>query len=256
MRVALLTHAHAAKAVQVAHALRRAGIDPALMIFEVPKESPFRRYASAGWRMARALARRAGSGRTPVAAEYARHHEIPIIQAVDLGDPQVLARLSTERIDVFIHAGAGILRTPLLAVPRLGTLNAHMGILPRYRGMNVAEWAAFNGDPVGCSVHLIDAGIDTGPILATREVSLDGVKSIDVLRARVNDAQLELLAAVVADVVEAGRLPRARTQRRDEGRQYYRMHPEIRELLERRLRSSETSSVMNGNSSRSASVLA
>src|SRR5436309_2693224 len=53
---------------------------------------------------------------------------------------------------------------------RLGILNAHIGVLPAYRGMNVAEWAALEGGSVGCSVHFIDTGIDTGPILATRGV--------------------------------------------------------------------------------------
>jgi methionyl-tRNA formyltransferase len=47
------------------------------------------------------------------------------------------------------------LRQPLIDCFRFGVLNAHMGLLPGYRGINVAEWAALEGAPVGCTVHLI-----------------------------------------------------------------------------------------------------
>jgi len=136
--------------------------------------------------------------------------------------------------DLAVNAGAGILRREILGVPRVGTLGVHMGLLPAYRGMNVAEWAALNGDPAGCSAFWIDAGIDTGDIAATRAVDVGGCRSIEALRARVNAAQLTLLADTSLAVMR-GTPPAARRQRADEGRQYYRMHPELTALLSRRL---------------------
>jgi methionyl-tRNA formyltransferase len=135
--------------------------------------------------------------------------------------------------DLAVNAGAGILRR-ILDVPRIGTLGVHMGLLPAYRGVNVAEWAALSGDPVGCSVFWIDAGIDTGDIVATRAVDVSGCRSIDALRTRVNDAQLALLAEMTLAVLRGG-APAARTQRAADGRQYYRMHPELAAVLSRRL---------------------
>jgi methionyl-tRNA formyltransferase len=72
-----------------------------------------------------------------------------------------------------------------------------MGLLPAHRGMNVAEWAALEGAPVGCTVHLIDSGIGTGPILAMLQVDIAGCGSVAALRDAVDRAQLALLGDVV-----------------------------------------------------------
>jgi folate-dependent phosphoribosylglycinamide formyltransferase PurN len=173
----------------------------------------------------------------PDAVTYCRSHDIPVIEVAALDSPEGRAAVTALRPDLAIHAGAGILRAPLLALPRLGTLNAHMGILPRYRGMNVAEWARFNGDAVGCTVHLMDPGIDTGDILCIREVGTDGATSISELRDRVDRAQITLLGDVLDFIARTGTLPPARSQRPDEGTQFFRMHPELAGVLEAELRS-------------------
>jgi folate-dependent phosphoribosylglycinamide formyltransferase PurN len=107
-----------------------------------------------------------------------------------------------------------------------------MGILPRYRGLNVSDWAAFSGDPVGCTVHLIDEGIDTGDIVCTREVDIRGVRTIAELRERVDTEQLELLGRVLRWILGTGRLPEVRRQAREEGVQHHRMHRELASQLQ------------------------
>lgn len=139
------------------------------------------------------------------------------------------------RPDLAIHAGAGILRDAVLSIPRLGTLNAHMGLLPKYRGVNVTEWAALNEEPIGCSVHFIDPGIDTGPIAVVREVATAGVSAVADLRRIVDQEQIALLGEVVRFVVSTGRRPATRPQRPEEGRQYFRMHRELRTILQAKL---------------------
>jgi folate-dependent phosphoribosylglycinamide formyltransferase PurN len=138
--------------------------------------------------------------------------------------------------DLAVHAGAGILREPILAIPRLGTVNAHMGILPRYRGMNVSEWSRLLGDPVGCTVHLIDEGIDTGDILCCRAIATARFGSIATLRAAVNEAQITLLGEVVRYIAMTGTLPPRHPQTLGEGRQFFTMHQELRRPLEEALR--------------------
>jgi folate-dependent phosphoribosylglycinamide formyltransferase PurN len=149
--------------------------------------------------------------------------------------PEAIAAIARAEPFVAVSAGAGILRQQTLALPRLGTLNAHMGILPAYRGMNVAEWAAFNDDPVGCSVFWVDQGIDTGPIIVTRRVDAADCRSIDELRARVDESQLTLLDEVLRSIVDDGVMPDARQQSPGEGRQFFRMHADLRLLLELKL---------------------
>jgi hypothetical protein len=191
------------------------------------------------------LARRFDQGRTPSPAgadvpaadvfAYCQSMGVRIVETGPLDAPASVAAVEALRPDVLIHAGASILRAATIKLPRLGVLNAHMGLLPAYRGVNVVEWACLNGDPVGCSVHLIDTGIDTGAVLATRAVSTAGCRDIAALRAVVDAAQIELLGSVLAEVLRTGSLPPATPNNPAEGRQYFSMHPTLKAVLERML---------------------
>ena len=81
------------------------------------------------------------------------------------GDTALAKWLRAERIDVAIQGGIGILRGDALNAPRLGWINVHPGALPGYRGNACPEWAVLNGDPVVATAHLIDEGVDTGPVV-------------------------------------------------------------------------------------------
>jgi len=169
---------------------------------------------------------------------YCRRRGIRFVEVGSLSSPESVAAVHREGADLLVYAGAGILRKPILDLPRLGTVNAHMGILPQFRGMNVAEWSRWFGAPTGCSVHLVDQGIDTGDILCIREVPTTAAKSISELRRAIDAAQIDLLGEVVRHVVASGELPRRRVQLPSEGRQYFAMHPEVRLTLERWLHES------------------
>jgi len=75
------------------------------------------------------------------------------------------ARLSPDVIAVF---GTSLIRGPLLGCARLGIYTLHGGLSPWYRGADCTFWALYNGEPeqVGCTLHRIDAGIDTGNLIA------------------------------------------------------------------------------------------
>lgn len=116
----------------------------------------------------------------------------------------------------------------------MGTLNAHQGALPRFRGMNAIEWAVLEGSPPTVSVHFVDTGVDTGDIVATEPVPIAPGDTFDSLRIRASAQQIDLLART-ARAALAGPLPR-RSQRRAEGRQYFPMHPTLRAVAKQRLR--------------------
>jgi len=168
----------------------------------------------------------------PGALEFCRKNGIPFIAVNSVNDPASVEEIRRFKPDMAIHAGAGILRAPILAVPKIGTINAHMGILPYYRGMNVAEWARFNDDPVGPSVHWIDSGIDTGDIVCVRPVDVTVCQSIAELRDIVDRAQLALLGEVLRLILETGLVPPRRRQAALEGIQFFRLHPELASVLE------------------------
>lgn len=96
-----------------------------------------------------------------------------------LDHPKSLARLEKLKLDVGLHKSGTIYREPTINCFRLGILNSHIGILPRYRGRCVMEWSLLQGDRVGISVFFIDSGIDTGErIVLSEPVDISHCKSV------------------------------------------------------------------------------
>lgn len=100
-----------------------------------------------------------------------------------LDDPGSTERLRSLQCDVGLHAANVIYRQPVISAFRLGILNAHIGILPGYRGRSVAEWSVLQGDRTGVTVFFIDSGIDTGARIVLREfIPANGAKSASQLK--------------------------------------------------------------------------
>jgi methionyl-tRNA formyltransferase len=97
-----------------------------------------------------------------------------------------------------------ILPPDVFGMPRLGTINIHPSLLPRYRGPAPVLWAIRNGDAeIGVTIHRIDEGVDTGPILAQRAgIPLDDDVTRDRLAARLAPAIRDLLTTALVRVVE------------------------------------------------------
>lgn len=96
-----------------------------------------------------------------------------------LDDPHSVRRISGLKLDVGLHQSGIIYRDPTIAAFRLGILNPHIGLLPKYRGRNVMEWSLFNGDPTGVTVFFVDSGIDTGSrIVVSEKVDVSNCKSL------------------------------------------------------------------------------
>jgi hypothetical protein len=85
-----------------------------------------------------------------------------------INHPDVVALARELRPDVVAVFGTSLLRGELLKQGRLGIVNLHGGLSPEYRGADCTFWALYNGEPekVGCTLHWIDAGIDTGGLVA------------------------------------------------------------------------------------------
>jgi formyl transferase-like protein/prenyltransferase/squalene oxidase-like repeat protein len=248
LNTVMLTTAHSQKVPQMLTAWRGRDIGNLTVVVEHPAVEPASarlrrrlRNEGLGWIATRLIPAKNGVA-TPAAqpvpptdvVTYCRLHGIAVLQTGPLASADAVAAIKALGPDLGIHAGAGLLRQPLIDIFRFGVLNAHMGVLPAYRGMNVAEWAALEGAPVGCSVHLIDAGIDTGPILATRQVDVAGCGSIAALREAVDGAQLRLLGEIVEAIV-GGKMPEALPTAEPPGPQYFRLHQDLVAILEARL---------------------
>src|SRR5437773_5093264 len=91
-----------------------------------------------------------------------------LVEVPHINHPDVIALADRLQPDVIAVFGTSLIRGPLLSRGRLGIFNLHGGLSPHYRGADCTFWALYNGEPdrVGCTLHRIDSGIDTGTLIA------------------------------------------------------------------------------------------
>jgi len=140
--------------------------------------------------------------------------------------------------DIAVLAGVGIIRKETLSVFRIGVLNAHMALLPKYRGMNVLEWSLFNNDPIGITVHFIDEGVDTGDIMLKKSIPIEKGDTINSLRIKAGIISEDLVLETLCKIRDNS-FDRVKQDRKD-GKQYFIMHPRLREIAERKLRNRQS----------------
>jgi hypothetical protein len=109
---------------------------------------------------------------------------IPCKTFRSLNSPEAISFLRTHNPTGVAYCGGGILRKPFLSAVEGKVLNAHAGPLPRVRGMNATEWSILLGLPLEVTIHFIDAGVDTGPVLARLPIALTPGDTLDTLRSK------------------------------------------------------------------------
>jgi methionyl-tRNA formyltransferase len=146
-----------------------------------------------------------------------------VVRTRGTNTPETLAALRALAPGVIVIGQTGILRKALLAIPHLGTLNGHPGVLPAYRGIDCFQWAIWNGEPeqVGVTVHWVDPGVDTGPILRVERFAPRD-EPILAYEDWLFRQSARLLAEVAAELDEDAPPP-GEPQRPEAGRQYYKM---------------------------------
>ena len=142
--------------------------------------------------------RPAGRGRqlmpSPV-KRLAESHSLPIVQPVSLREETAPNVLSSFAPQVLVVVAYGlILPTEILSVPRFGCLNVHASLLPRWRGAAPIARALQAGDSItGVTIMKMDSGLDTGPIIAKREVPIEDEDTAATLHDKLAQVGAELL---------------------------------------------------------------
>ncbi|MCR5144211.1 MAG: methionyl-tRNA formyltransferase [Lachnospiraceae bacterium] len=105
---------------------------------------------------------------------WAVEHDLPVYQPTKIKEPEAIEYLKAYEADVFVVAAFGqILPKEILDMPRLGCVNVHASLLPKYRGAAPIQWAVINGDEVsGVTTMQMGVGLDDGDILMKKEVKL------------------------------------------------------------------------------------
>jgi methionyl-tRNA formyltransferase len=133
-----------------------------------------------------------GRGRrlSPSPVKAAVDPSIPVSQPPALKSAEDRAQLAAWRPDVLVVVAYGIiLPKAVLEIPRLGCVNVHASLLPRWRGAAPVERALLAGDETtGVTIMLMDEGLDTGPVLLQRPLAIDPHDTGASLRGKLADA--------------------------------------------------------------------
>jgi len=150
-------------------------------------------------------------------AQAAERLGLRLFKPATLRDPAAIAALREAAPDVIVVAAYGlILPREVLDIPASGCINIHASLLPRWRGAAPIQRALLAGDArTGITLMRMDAGLDTGPILAMREVPIGGRDTAASLTASLS----ELGAQAIVDALAKIRSLRAVPQ--DESRATY-----------------------------------
>ena len=138
--------------------------------------------------------------------ECALAHDLPVYQPVRIKkDPEFIQTLRDMAPDVIVVVAFGqILSKEVLDIPRLGCVNVHASLLPKFRGAAPIQWAIIDGEKVtGVTTMLMDVGLDTGDMLLKTEVSVDAKETGSSLHDKLAAAGGELLERTLIGL-EAG----------------------------------------------------
>ena len=148
------------------------------------------------------LSRIAGQPLPPQIADLLAGPGIPCQTVDNHNSADCRERLSAFGPDLLVLGGTRILRPSILAIPPQGTINAHPGLLPQLRGSSSVGWALYKDLPVGSTVHYVDAGIDTGPILLRRQLAVCSGETYEQIVRRVLTLSGNLMAEALEGLVE------------------------------------------------------
>ncbi len=161
--------------------------------------------------------RPAGRGRvvvSPPVKEAALRWGLSVFQPVSLKTAEAISRLADLHPDVIVVAAFGqILPQSVLDIPAYGCINIHPSLLPKFRGASPVAAAILSGDEfTGVSIMLLDAGMDTGPVLARAAVPVSPQDNTGSLTAKLSLIAARLLQEVLTGWVRREIVPQPQNE--------------------------------------------
>jgi methionyl-tRNA formyltransferase len=139
---------------------------------------------------------------TPVKA-IAMKRDLPVHQPLKARAPEFVDQLRKLAPNLIVVAAYGqILPQVILDIPKFGCLNVHTSLLPKYRGAAPIQWALLSGDSeTGVTIMKMDAGLDTGAILAETRTPIADTDNAQTLHDRLARLGADLLVRTIPDYV-------------------------------------------------------
>jgi len=155
----------------------------------------------------------------PPVKSFALERGLEVLQPEKLRSPEGVAAVAALAPDLIVTAAYGqILPKAVLELPRLGCINVHGSLLPRYRGGAPIQRAIINGEPVtGVTLMYMAEGLDTGDMIAAAEVAIEDADTAGTVFAKLSETGARLLLEWLPRIAD-GTAPR--TPQRDEEATY------------------------------------
>lgn len=135
---------------------------------------------------------------------WAEENNIPYLQPEKI-DSSLIDKLSTLNLEIAIVVAYGkILPEEFIYLPKLGTINIHYSLLPKYRGASPVEAALLNGDTeTGISIQQMEFKLDSGPILAEEKIEIGIDDTKETLRGKLIKIGGDLLCKILPDILSS-----------------------------------------------------
>lgn len=150
---------------------------------------------------------------TPV-KEKALEYGIPVYQPVKARNPEFVQVLKDLEPDVIVVAAFGqILSKEILDIPKLGCVNIHASLLPKYRGASPIQYAVIDGERIsGITTMMMAEGIDTGDILDQETIALDPKETGGSLHERLSEVGAKLILKTLKKLEDGSAVRRAQDE--------------------------------------------
>jgi hypothetical protein len=166
---------------------------------------------------------------------YAQEKKMPLHFSPGL-TPALVKQLTAGGPAIFPTYAGGIWSRELLETPGAEFINAHMGEMPHYRGMNVIEWAVLEGKQPRVAVMVMNDKIDGGDVIFHKDIAVQNVKSVFDLRRL---GFTSCYTAMAEGIHKYQKGEEDRKQQPKGARYYYRMHAGVKQLIEAKLAESK-----------------
>lgn len=144
------------------------------------------------------------SKESPSILHFARKKSIKTFELGSPNSKKFLDELKALEPDIIIHQSQNIVKSELLSVPKIGTLNRHNALLPKNRGRLTPFWVLFKKEKeTGVSIHFVEEGLDSGPIIVQERFEVpEGAGFNQIVKRNYEIAPKAMLKAI--DLLEEG----------------------------------------------------
>lgn len=162
---------------------------------------------------------------------FARQQRISFVTVKELNAPATADIIKKEDINLIVFTGGGLIRKTIINSVDTGILNCHWGLLPKFRGMDTAVWAEWENQPTGITLHYMDVGVDTGPVISHKPVRRDTGESFKHFKEGLEVLSLKSIVDCVVSIRDVKVSPRPQVV--EDGKQYFVLHKRLEKAMVR-----------------------